>query len=305
MHPAASVVFFTVVSGAGYGLLAAAGLAAASGLFAAHPALGVVALTLALGLVAAGLLASTLHLGHPERAWRALSQWRTSWLSREGVAALATFVPAGGLWLAVAGGARGGATAMLLGIAAAAGAAVTVWCTGMIYAVLKPIPRWHQAWTVPAYLAFAAATGLVLWHAHIVLLGPPGARTGTAVLALLALGAAALVKWQWLAEPGVLPSRAAALGLAGRARPLDPPHTGTSYLLDEMGYRVARRHAARLSRLMWLLGLIVPALLVLLSLLLLPGLLALLAAASALVGTAVERWLFFATAEHAVTLYYR
>ncbi len=40
---------------------------------------------LALGLIAAGLLSSTGHLGRPERAWRAFSQWRSSWLSREGV----------------------------------------------------------------------------------------------------------------------------------------------------------------------------------------------------------------------------
>ena len=46
-------------------------------------------------LITGGLLASTAHLGRPERAWRAFSQWRTSWLSREGVMAVATYVPAG------------------------------------------------------------------------------------------------------------------------------------------------------------------------------------------------------------------
>jgi DMSO reductase anchor subunit len=46
-------------------------------------------------LVTLGLLSSTFHLGHPERAWRAFSQWRSSWLSREGVAAVATYLPAG------------------------------------------------------------------------------------------------------------------------------------------------------------------------------------------------------------------
>jgi DMSO reductase anchor subunit len=34
-------------------------------------------MALAVGLVSVGLLSSTLHLGHPERAWRALSQWRS------------------------------------------------------------------------------------------------------------------------------------------------------------------------------------------------------------------------------------
>jgi DMSO reductase anchor subunit len=304
MHPAASVVFFTVASGAGYGLLAAVGIAATTRLFAAHAALGVVALSLALVLVAAGLLSSTLHLGHPERAWRAVSQWRTSWLSREGVAALLTFVPAGALWLALAGGARAGAVPATLGIASAVGAAATLWCTGKIYAVLKPIPRWHQPWTVPAYLAFGAASGLVLWHACVVLLGPRPLRLSSALLALAALGAAFAIKRLWLDHDAALPTRAAALGLPGRATPLDPPHTGSNFLLEEMGFRIARRHEARLTRIMWLAAFAVPAGAVLLSLLGAAGLFALLGAIAVLLGVAVERWLFFATARHTVTLYY-
>jgi DMSO reductase anchor subunit len=304
MHPAASVVFFTVASGAGYGLLAAVGIAATTRLFAAHATLGLVALTLALVLIAAGLLSSTLHLGHPERAWRAVSQWRTSWLSREGVAAIATFLPAGGLWLALAGGARSGALVAGLGVASAIGAAATIWCTGKIYAVLKPVPRWHQPWTVPAYLAFGAAGGLVSWHACVVLLGPRDLRLATALLALACLAASFVIKRLWLGHDAAMPSRAAAIGLRGHASMLDPPHTGSNFLLDEMGYRIARKHEARLTRIMWLAAFAVPGGAILLSLLAAPGLFAVLAAAALLLGTAVERWLFFATARHTVSLYY-
>jgi DMSO reductase anchor subunit len=95
MHPALSVILFTTASGAGYGLLALLGVLAPLGLLPDAPGFGAIALGTALVLVSAGLLASTAHLGHPERAWRAFSQWRTSWLSREGVAALATYLPAG------------------------------------------------------------------------------------------------------------------------------------------------------------------------------------------------------------------
>src|SRR3546814_17976234 len=87
MHPAYSVVFFTTASGAGYGLLALMGLFGALGLLPPDPWLGAVGLGMALAAITAGLLSSTVHLGHPERAWRAFSQWRSSWLSREGVAA--------------------------------------------------------------------------------------------------------------------------------------------------------------------------------------------------------------------------
>ena len=104
MHPAKSVIFFTTASGAGYGLLFWLGLYGSLGLLPAGTWFAVVGFGLALVLVTAGLISSTFHLGHPERAWRALSQWRSSWLSREGVAAIVTYVPAGlyGLaWLIV------------------------------------------------------------------------------------------------------------------------------------------------------------------------------------------------------------
>ncbi|MCA8929188.1 MAG: dimethyl sulfoxide reductase anchor subunit, partial [Alphaproteobacteria bacterium] len=94
MHPAVSIIFFTTASGAGYGLLALMGLFGAIGLLPADPWVGGFGLVLALVLVTAGLASSTYHLGHPERAWRALSQWKTSWLSREGVMAILTYLPA-------------------------------------------------------------------------------------------------------------------------------------------------------------------------------------------------------------------
>src|SRR5919206_4591181 len=95
MRPSFAIIVFTTISGAGYGLVALCGLAAAVGALPNERSFAWATTMLALGLIVAGLLSSTLHLGHPERAWRALSQWRSSWLSREGVAALATFVPAG------------------------------------------------------------------------------------------------------------------------------------------------------------------------------------------------------------------
>src|SRR6188508_911218 len=96
MHPAFSVIFFTTASGAGFGLLAWVGLLALGG---GLPQRGVTLVLLALGAVLAvsGLLSSLLHLGQPLRAWRAFSQWRSSWLSREGVLSVATFLPL--LWL--------------------------------------------------------------------------------------------------------------------------------------------------------------------------------------------------------------
>ena len=102
MKPAPSIIFFTVASGAGYGLLFWLGVLKPLGLLPASSLFGATAAIIALALITAGLCSSLLHLGRPERAWRALSQWRSSWLSREGVAAVITFLPATVFMIALA-----------------------------------------------------------------------------------------------------------------------------------------------------------------------------------------------------------
>ena len=71
MHPAPSVIAFTSLSGLGFGLLAFLGLGvidASANVMFAYFALG-------FALAVGGLLASTLHLGNPQRAWRAPRRW--------------------------------------------------------------------------------------------------------------------------------------------------------------------------------------------------------------------------------------
>jgi len=73
-----------------------------------------------------------------------------------------------------------------------------------------------------------------------------------------------------------------------------------------MGYQVARKHAEKLRRIV-LATLAAPiALLALatISPLIVGMMLTKIAVASAIVGVAVERWLFFAEAEHIVNIYY-
>src|ERR1041385_5373254 len=95
MHPALSIVFFTTASGAGFALLLLVGLGVPLELLPSDAGFGLIALASAFVVAAGGLVSSVFHLGRPERAWRAFSQWRSSWLSREGVMAVATVVPAG------------------------------------------------------------------------------------------------------------------------------------------------------------------------------------------------------------------
>ncbi len=306
MHPAYSVILFTTASGAGYGLLALLGLVGLVHGAASSPAFAVSSLALALGLISVGLLSSTFHLGHPERAWRAFSQWRSSWLSREGVAAVVTFAPAvmfGYVWT-FGGPAIGG-----LGLSTTVMCVVTVYCTGMIYASLPTIRQWHHPLVVPVYLVFAAATGATLLQAiaHVFERAQPVQAVFAAGGLLLAL-AIKLAYWRSIdgAERRFTIGSATGLDRIGPVRQLELPHTAPNYINQEMGFRVARKHAAKLRRLV--MYSLAAGIVLSLATLALPGNIAtataILAVVPVAVGTVVERWLFFAEAEHVVNLYY-
>jgi len=311
VHPAKSVILFTTASGAGYGLIAWLGVLAALGLLPAERWFGFTAFALGLGLVVLGLLSSTLHLGHPERAWRAFTQWRSSWLSREGVAAVVTFLPAGIfalLWVVAQTNSDGAAA---VGLLAALCCGATVACTAMIYASLRAVRAWASPWTLPGYLVLAALSGAVLLNLLLQLWGLPlAAPFAWIVVLLLALGAAVkLLYWRDIADDSRASTAGSATGLGGlgEVRLLEAPHSEANYLLREMGFRIARKHAEKLRRIVLAAGFAAPALLVLLGGLW-PGVfgsvVAFLAVLLAGLGLAVERWLFFAEAKHAVTLYY-
>ena len=192
----------------------------------------------------------------------------------------------------------------------ASSAPLTVWATAMIYASLKPVPRWHTGWTPTVYLLASLMSGAAIAYACLRGFGyvaPPGGYS-TLLFATIAV-AAKLAYWRHIdvARPAATAETATGLGAIGKVRPLDPPHTEENYLLKEMGFRIARKHADKLRRIALALGFAVPALLVVLALLttgVVAGLAAILAAVIMLGGLLVERWLFFAEARHAVMLYY-
>jgi DMSO reductase anchor subunit len=192
-------------------------------------------------------------------------------------------------------------------------AAATVWCTGMIYASLKPIQRWSNGWVAPNYLLLAISTGALLLHALLRLTGSDVAAVSW--LTLAALVAAAVGKlgyWRFVDRTQSVSTAETATGLGqiGKVRLLEAPHTEENYLLREMGFRIARKHAHKLRRIAFLAAFALPFLLTLPSLagqtlpVWLGATSAVLGVASGLLGVAVERWLFFAEAKHTVTLYY-
>ncbi|MDN5781046.1 MAG: dimethyl sulfoxide reductase anchor subunit [Luteimonas sp.] len=316
MHPALSVIFFTTLSGAGYGLLAWLGMSIAllnlrGQMLPALTGVQLAALLLGLLLSTAGLLASLGHLCKPMRAWRAFAQWRTSWLSREGVMAVVTLLPALAVGALLWWGTPGPTTTPLLtvsGIVLALCALATVACTAMIYASLKPIPAWRHPLVLPVYLLFALLTGLaLLFSLMLAMLRPlgPGAMLLTLAIIAVLLVALKWLYWRDTDRDGLPGSRAAAIGLPGRdATVFERPHTEANYITREMAFQVARNHAR------WL-RIAASALIIggpLLGYLLLapasPAFALSAAALLMLAGAFVERWLFFAQARHMVTLYY-
>jgi len=299
MRPAFSLIVFTTLSGLGFGLAAILGLGL---IMAPTPQWWVIYNGVALALIGAGVLSSTLHLGHPERAWRAMTQWRSSWLSREGVlAALTTIILLG---FAAEGYAEGHGN-LKIGIAVALLSLATIWSTAMIYASLKTVARWHHPLTPFVFVGYAISGGLVLAAALDAL-----ANGGISLLAqpaLMGLISTAIVTMIWTKQAGAegsgsTPESATGLGNLGEVRMLMPPHSEENWLQHEMGFVVARKHAAKLRLFSVTLAIILPAVMVYYAAA--SSAMLVLAAITHIIGVMVSRWLFFAEAKHTVMLYY-
>lgn len=312
MRPALSILFFTTLSGAGYGIWFLLGFVIAiDAPVARHDGTVYAALACGLVLTTAGLLFSVAHLGKPQRAWRAFSQWRSSWLSREGVAAVGCALIA----LALAACVHFETTSGIrraLGLGLLAAAVVVVFCTARIYSSLPTIAAWHNRWVLPVFLAFALHTGLLWWWLIATVSGIDGVSGPTVTIAfLLAAAATAAIKlsyWRHIDHAPATASTGSATGLdrLGSVRSAEHPHTEANYLTREMAFVLARKHARKLRLLVLVAGFVVPMALAVIALMA-PSITmaaAVIAMPSAMLAALAERWLFFAEARHVVALYY-
>lgn len=130
------------------------------------------------------------------------------------------------------------------------------------------------------------------------------------LMALASLAAALVIKlgyWRHIDRAGPVATAESATGLGqfGQVRLLDGPHTGRNYVMREMGYMVARKHAQKLRGISLVTAFALPILFLGADRLIGIGAIAPIAAAIlAGVGVAVERWLFFAEATHVAMTYY-
>ena len=287
MHPSPSVIIFTALSGLGFGLLVFLGLKMPD----VTGVLAFIFFVIGFGLAVGGLISSTFHLGRPERSIKAFKQWRSSWLSREAIAAVFTLSV---MAVYAIGRIFFDYDIRILGVAGAIMSIVTVFTTSMIYAQLKSIPRWNTKLTPAYFLSLSLAGGALL-----------AGQIKICLLLLLISGIIQLLVWikgdRALALSGTTIESGTGLGTIGRVRAFEPPHTGTNYLLKEFVHIVGRKHSAKLRIIALILMIGTPILMLSLSF---SYFLAALSVISHIAGLFISRWLFFAEAEHVVGLYY-
>jgi len=308
MHPAFSVIFLTILIGAGQGLfLALYGVETGAHFDLIAPAPPVFfggGCVLSAVLLVAGLAASFFHLGHPERAWRSAAMWRTSWLSRE-VIVLPAFIAAVFVY----------GTAHYLGSGASGwiGAFATVLCvalfvcTGMIYACLEFLQEWHTPLTLINFFLLGTASGSMLAAAFAAftatqLLEPLGVAAVTVTALALVMRVAALARNARIRPKSSLQT---AIGVKHpRIAQKSQGLMGGSFNTREFFHGKGMRLVRAVKWIFLLLAFPVPALLAIVGLR--QGMAALLVLAFTVqfLGLVAERWFFFAQARHPQNLYY-
>jgi DMSO reductase anchor subunit len=312
MNPAFSVIVFTTLAGAGQGLVVALALATLGGVALSSTFLAG-ALGLASVMLVGGLGASFLHLGRPERAWRAAMMWRTSWLSREVIVLPACIGAVALWWLAVRLDAGPAWRDAVLPVACIAIAVLLWYCTAMIYACLRFIEEWSHPLTFVNYTLIGLASGTVLCAALAAWAGEGVLLRAVGPAALVATGIAGVTRALALRRNATLRPRSTLQSATGITAPrlvqTSMGMSAGSFNTREFFHHAspARFRAIRTAGLLLLF--VLPALSMawalfgardpaapapwLLALLLqVPGLLA-------------DRWFFFAQARHPQNLYYQ
>lgn len=306
MHPPFSVIFLTTLIGAGQGLFLALS-ALELGVFGTPPAARffVVGDVIVLILLGGGLIASFFHLGHPERAWRAVTQWRTSWLSREVIA-----LPVFGALVAAHALAHylGAPSAAVIGVVAAGASLALYYITAMNYVCIRFLREWATPLTVVNYTLLGGASGFLL--ATVLAAWGHTEAAGDLAQATVVLTAVAAVAriLTVLRNARLRPvsTLQTAIGVRNpRIVQKSPGFSGSSFNTREF-FHGRTRAVVRLVKWIFLVCTF-PVPLILLTLGAEGGLLPLAVVAFVVqyVGLIAERWFFFAQANHPQNLYYQ
>ena len=303
MHPAWSVIFFTVLAGMGQGVFLMLVRADAHGAEPMALAIGGAASVVLMGV---GLACSFLHLGHPMRAWRAIAMWRTSWLSREVIVLPAT-IGVVALWSIEH--LLGTPHTNLLGVVGVV-LCFALWvCTGMIYACLRFLREWAHWLTLLNFTLLGWMSGATLFAAYwFALNGREDAGFAIAAALVLTTIAAIARMASLVRNKNLKPLSTAQSAIGVRAHKLKQMSqgaTGGSFNTREFFHG---KSALVVRNVKWIalgLAFALPAALLLVATKMPAFWLLALAAASQLLGLLAERWLFFAQANHPQNIYYQ
>ena len=158
MKPDNTVIYFTVCSGTGYGIIISLIAIFSQNEINIDQNIKLIITTISYFLIISGLLSSILHLSHPKRAWRALSQWKSAWLLKEGVAAIITFAPLTlffVFWIFT----NYLKITFLLLIISSISCIITTICTAKIYSSIKAIPAWNNPFVPIIYILNSLVLG--------------------------------------------------------------------------------------------------------------------------------------------------
>ncbi len=324
MHPAFSVIFLTTLLGAGQGLFLA--LVTAQTYAAVNfiqidnpgPFYGVGSL-IALVFLATGLLASFFHLGHPERAWRSIAQWRTSWLSRE-VIALPAFMGVVFVYGALhfsgwdpnvlgTDNPLQGQLSLMVGIVGTVLCFALFICTGMIYACIKFLQEWHSPLTVINYTLLGSASGFTLATAYAAFQAPHLVKLYGVWATIITLVALVTRAWSLIRNQRIKYKSTLRTAIGVRHTTLKQKSqglmSGGSFNTREFFHGASESFFKSIKWVFLVLVFPVPVVLLLMGMGSSAAAVLVLAFLIQYVGLMAERWFFFAQANHPQNLYYQ
>ena len=308
MHPSKSIIFFTVFTGTGYGILLCLSYLAILTDINFDNNFKLFLMITSFVFISSGLLSSTLHLGHPERARRSFSQWKSSWLSREGLAAIITFLPLIIFYLLWY---LDNFFYVYFLHSTSILCLITIYCTGQMYATLKTIPAWNNILVTPIYTINALCMGALTVYCFTRFYEFEISYLYHLTIASLTLCLfMKLIYWYIISKKTISTANSATgLGKDNNISLFEGPHTGKNFLTTEMINKIKKEKGNFLRLCFSILTCILPIYMIIQEASLIIDsfilkLTFLFVLIFALIGMLIERYLFFIQAKHVVSLYY-
>ena len=161
MKPNKSVIYFTVFTGMGYGMIIVLSLLIPTKLTSLTLNIKLYYSIISFLLIASGLLALRLYLDYPKKIWQTISHWKHSWFSRKALFTIITFIPLTVFyfsWIIL----NNEILTNIFLIISAIFAILTIYCTSKIYSSLKAVPAWYNPFVTVLYILNGLVSGSLI-----------------------------------------------------------------------------------------------------------------------------------------------